>query len=595
MTPTSPNGPAAGAQAMEMIARAADRRPDSVALEAAGDSLTYAALLARAAGLAARLRRFGAGPDTLVAICLPRSADQIAAMLAAWQVGAAYVPLDPAWPEARLSALIAGAGCAALVAGRDLGARIAGSTPLVAPEDAGMAEAMPASPIDPDGLAYVIYTSGSTGAPKAVEVTHANLAALIAWHRDAFALEAGSRTSCLAGLGFDAAGWEIWPTLAVGGTLALVDDETRLDPARLRDWLVAGRIEVAFAPTALAEPLVAMAWPGETALRVLLTGADKLTVRPAPALPFRFVNNYGPTESTVVATSGVVAPEGDGLPSIGRPIAGTVIHLLREDGMPAGAGEDGEIWIGGAQVARGYRGDPALTAARFVDHPDHGRLYRTGDLGAWLDDGEIAFRGRVDAQVKIRGHRIEPAEVAAALNRLEAVSASAIVARDGELVAYVVPADGQSPRAADLRAALAATLPDYMVPARFAALARLPLTANGKVDAAALPDPIAFAMAETPAGHPPSTPTETKLLAIVAGVIGNDAIGVDDDFFLLGGHSLLGTQVVVRARDAFGVELTLFHLFEGRTVASLATIIEGLILAKLDSMSDEDIRRMAAG
>jgi len=595
MTSTSPNGTAAGVQALEMIARAADRRPESVALETGGPSLTYAALMARAAGLAARLRQSGAAPGTLVAVCLPRSADQVAAMLAAWQVGAAYVPLDPAWPEARLSALVAGAGCAALVAGRDLGERIAGSAPVVVPDEADIAEAVAAAPIDPDGLAYVIYTSGSTGAPKAVEVTHANLAALIAWHRDAFALEEGTRTSCLAGLGFDAAGWEIWPTLAVGGTLALVDDETRLDPARLRDWLVAERIEIAFAPTALAEPMVAMAWPRDTALRVLLTGADKLTVRPAPGLPFRFVNNYGPTESTVVATSGVVAPEGDGLPSIGAPIAGTVIHLLREDGSPAGAGEDGEIWIGGAQVARGYRGDPALTAARFVDHPDHGRLYRTGDLGAWLDDGEIAFRGRVDAQVKIRGHRIEPAEVAAALNRLEAVSACAVVARDGELVAYVVPANGQSPRATELREALSATLPDYMVPARFAAIARLPLTANGKLDAAALPDPDAFAMAEAPAGRAPSTPTETKLLAIVAGVIGNDAIGVDDDFFLLGGHSLLGTQVVVRARDAFGVELTLFHLFEGRTVASLATIIEGLILAKLDSMSDEDIRRMAAG
>jgi amino acid adenylation domain-containing protein len=580
---------------MEMIAQAADRRPDAVAIEAAGRSLTYAALMARAAGIAAALRRSGAAPGSLVAVCLPRSPDQVAAMLAAWQVGAAYVPLDPTWPEARLSGLIANAGCAALVAGPNLGSRIAGPTPLVVPEEAGVAEALPVAPTDPDGLAYVIYTSGSTGAPKAVEITHANLAALVAWHCDAFAVREGSRTSCLAGLGFDAAGWEIWPTVSAGGTLALVDDETRLDPTRLRDWLVAAQIEVAFAPTALAEPLVAMPWPADTALRVLLTGADKLTVRPAPALPFLFVNNYGPTESTVVATSGVVAPDGEGLPSIGKPIAGTDIHLLREDGTPAAAQEEGEIWIGGAQVARGYRGDPALTAARFVDHPDHGRLYRTGDLGLWLDNGEIAFRGRVDAQVKIRGHRIEPAEVAAALNRLEAVSASAIVARAGELVAYVVPADGRSPRAADLRAALSAALPDYMVPARFATIARLPLTANGKLDAAALPDPVAFAMAEAPAGRAPSTPTERKLLAIVSGVIERDAIGVDDDFFLLGGHSLLGTQVVVRARDAFGVELTLFHLFEGRTVASLATIIEGLILAKLDSMSDEDIRRMAAG
>ena len=595
MKPMETRGAAACDLAADMIADVAMQHPDAIAVETGGAAITYGQLAARAGVLAARLRQQGAEPATLVAVCLPRSVDQIAAMLAAWQVGAAYLPLDPAWPEARLSALIARAGCAALVAGRELGARIAGSTPLVAPEENDVAEAISVSAIDPDSLAYVIYTSGSTGEPKAVEITHANLAALIDWHCGAFALGAGMRTSSLAGLGFDAAAWEVWPTLAAGGTLALVDDATRLDAAKLRDWLVTGKIEIAFAPTALAEPMVAMSWPADIALRVLLTGADKLTVRPARGLPFRFVNNYGPTESTVVATSGEVAPDGEGLPSIGKPIAGTHIHLLREDGTPAGAGEAGEIWIGGAQIARGYRGDPAMTAERFVDHPEHGRLYRTGDLGVWLGNGEIGFRGRVDGQVKVRGHRIEPAEVSSALNRQATVATSIVVVRDGDLVAYVVPADGHAPAAGALRAALFETLPDYMVPVRFATLAALPLTPNGKIDARALPNPAAFAMAETPAGRAPSTPTEAKLLAIVGGVIGRDAIGVDDDFFLLGGHSLLGTQVVVRARDAFGVELTLFHLFEGRTVASLATIIEGLILEKLDSMSDEDIRRMAAG
>jgi len=338
-----------------------------------------------------------------------------------------------------------------------------------------------------------------------------------------------------------------------------------------------------------------MVWPTDAPLRFLLTGADKLTVRPAAGLPFAFVNNYGPTESTVVATSGVVSPYGEGLPSIGWPIAGTQIYLLDDEGAPVSPGEPGEICIGGAQVARGYRGDPALTEARFSAHLDHGRLYRTGDLGLWLDTGEIAFRGRVDGQVKIRGHRIEPAEIAAALNRLPEISTSAVIAREGELIAYVVPADNAALTPSGLRATLAETLPDYMVPARFASLAALPLTPNGKVDVKALPDPAECAMAEAPAGRAPSSPTEQRLLEIVAGVIGRQDIGVDDDFFLLGGHSLLGTQVVVRARDAFGVELTLFHLFEGRTVASLASVIEELIIAKLDAMSDEDIQRMAAG
>lgn len=581
--------------AHDAIAHGAAHHPGVTAIEAAGAVLRCGDLEEKAAILAGRLRRAGVAPGTLVAIALPRSAEQIVAMLAAWRAGAAYLPIDPAWPEARMAALVEAAGCAALIATSELGARIAGTTPLVDPSASSDAAPLAASETDPDAIAYVIFTSGSTGTPKAVEVTHANLAALIAWHNGAFSVGAGTRTSHIAGLGFDASAWEVWPTLAAGGTLALVDDATRLDPAMLREWLVAERIEVAFAPTALAEPMVAMEWPADTALRILLTGADRLTVRPKAGLPFAFVNNYGPTESTVVATSGSVTSEGDGLPSIGAPIAGTTIHLLREDGTSVPAGEAGEIWIGGAQVARGYRGDAALTGTRFVDHAEHGRLYRTGDLGLLLESGEIAFQGRVDTQVKIRGHRIEPAEVAAALNRLPEIAASVVVARDGDLVAYIVPADGSAPTAGDLRATLAETLPDYMIPARFATLAVLPLTANGKIDLAALPDPARFATAEAPAGRAPSTPTEKKLLTIVGGVIGREDIGVDDDFFLLGGHSLLGTQVVVRARDAFGVDLTLFHLFEGRTVASLATIIEGLILAKLDSLSDEDIRRMAAG
>lgn len=587
--------PFAAACAPDMVARIALHTPESVAIDGLDATLDYAMLDARVGAFAASLRAVGVDAGGLVAICLPRSIEQIVAMLAAWRAGAAYLPLDPAWPQQRLTDLIAGADCAALVANPCVGDAIAGNVPQVAPN--ASASGVPLAPIaaDPDSLAYVIYTSGSTGRPKAVEVTHANLAALVGWHHDAFDVGVGTRTSHLAGLGFDASAWEVWPTLAAGGTLALVDDATRLDAARLRDWLVAKRIEVAFAPTALAEPLVAMAWPADTALRVLLTGADKLTARPIAGQPFALINNYGPTESTVVATSGVVAPEGSDLPSIGSAITGTTIHLLDEQGAPVEPGAPGEIWIGGAQVARGYRGDPVLTAERFVTHPEHGRLYRTGDLGVLLDGGDVGFRGRVDGQVKVRGHRIEPAEIAAALNKLDTVATSIVVACDGALVAYVVPTANATPTASGLRAALAETLPDYMIPARFASLAALPLTPNGKVDAKALPDPDSCAMAEAPAGRAASSPTEERLLAIVAEVIGRQDIGVDDDFFLLGGHSLLGTQVVVRARDAFGVELTLFHLFEGRTVASLSTIVEDLVIARLDGMSDEEIRRMAAG
>jgi amino acid adenylation domain-containing protein len=563
----------------------------TVAVEAGDSRLTYAELHERSGALAAALYRTGVRRAGVVAICLPRSTDQIAAMAATWRLGAAYLPLDPSWPDARLAQLVGTAGCAALIADRKRGTRVAGHTPVVTPDSARDGGPLPELGCDPDDLAYVIYTSGSTGTPKAVEVTHGNLAALAAWHVEAFAVREGTRTSHLAGLAFDAAAWEVWPTLASGGTLVLVDDATRTDASALRDWLVRERIEVAFAPTALAEPLVGMDWPRETSLRVLLTGAEKLKVRPAAGLPFRFVNNYGPTESTVVATSGDVASDGEGLPSIGRPIAGTRIHLLDPEGRDVARGEEGEIHIGGAQVARGYRGDPALTAERFIEHSRHGRLYRSGDLAAWLPGGELAFRGRVDAQVKVRGHRVEPAEVAAALSAHPGVAASHVAARDGELVAYVVPASGAAPEPRELRSALAETLPDYMVPARFVTIDALPLTANGKVDVAALPAPDDGAPAAL-CVREPETATERRLLEIVRGVVGRCDIGVDDDFFLVGGHSLLATQVVVRARAAFGVELTLFHLFEGRTVGRLAGIIEELAMAMLDRMSDEDVARM---
>lgn len=554
---------------------------NAIAIESAGAALSYAELDRRAAALAGALVAQGVTPGDTVAICLPRSSDQIVALLAAWYAGASYLPLDPAWPEARLAAFVERAGCAAVIAPR--GSAIG----TLAPDAAGAATARPAG-----DLAYVIFTSGSTGEPKAVEVGHDNLAALVDWHWSAFALGMGTRTAHLAGLGFDAAAWEVWPTLAAGGTLCLTDDAVRLDPVALRDWLVRERIEVAFAPTALAEPMVRMDWPANTALRVLLTGADKLTVRPKPGQPFTFVNNYGPTECTVVATSGVVAPEAFGLPAIGKAITGTTIYLLDPSGEDVMSGAPGEICIGGALVARGYRGDVALTEARFVEHSHYGRLYRTGDLALRLDDGDFAFLGRVDGQVKVRGHRIEPAEVAAALNRLPEIAASHVLVRDGELVAYVTLTEETT--AGVLRAALGETLPDYMVPAHFARLAAMPLTPNGKIDVRALPEPASVAMAESAGGRAPETPTELRLFEIIGDVLGHKDFGVDDDFFLLGGHSLLGTQVIIRARDAFGIDLSLFHLFEAATVAKLADVVETLIFAKIEAMSDDEIRKLSA-
>ncbi len=297
----------------------------------------------------------------------------------------------------------------------------------------------------------MIYTSGSTGRPKGVEITHANLAHLVDWHVAAFDVSAGDRASQVAGLGFDAAVWETWPPLATGAALYVADEETHRSPQVLRDWLVSQEITIAFAPTLLAEQLMHADWPERTALRTLLTGAERLNRRPLQGLPFTVVNNYGPTECTVVSTSGVVAPQGDhaGPPSIGRPLPGTVALLLDDTLSPVGDDEPGELVVAGPHVGRGYRGDPARTAERFVTvRADDGtllRAYRTGDRVRRLPDGRLVFLGRLDDQVKVRGYRIEPAEITGWLLRCPGVGAGTVsVIATGEetgereLVAYVV-------------------------------------------------------------------------------------------------------------------------------------------------------------
>ena len=290
--------------------------------------------------------------------------------------------------------------------------------------------------ITPEQLAYVIYTSGSTGRPKGVEITHASLMNLVAWHQTAFEINADDRASLLAGVGFDAAVWETWPYLTAGASLHLPDEVTRLSPELLRDWLVAERITTSFLPTALAERVMTLEWPTQTALRTLLTGAETLRQFPSDDLPFRVVNNYGPTECTVVATSGTVAPgvSREALPTIGRPIANTQVYILDENLQQVFRHVAGELYIGGAGVARGYLNRPELTAEKFIQNPfshpfangQQARLYKTGDIARYLPNGEIAYLGRVDDQIKVMGYRIEPNEIVAVLNRHPAVEASVV-------------------------------------------------------------------------------------------------------------------------------------------------------------------------
>ncbi len=443
--------------AADLVARIAKERPDAVALTAACGQLTYGELDSRADMLARYLRSLGMGREALVGICLKRSFDQIVAILAVMKSGAAFLPLDPAWPQNRLRSLLDDAQAPVVITSAEYAEALTagGCVSIVPDRDRAKIASAAGGKITPiarrDDLAYVIYTSGSTGEPKGAEVTHGNLLNLIFWHRSAFGVTAADRASHLAGLGFDAAIWEVWPYLTAGASVTLVEESVRNSADLLRRFIIEEKINVAFVPTALAEPMIAADWPADTALRFLLTGADTLHGRPRATLPFSLINNYGPTECTVVATSGPIDPASDAkeLPPIGMPIANTKIYLLDENRAPVAAGEIGEIYIGGTGVGRGYRNRDALTAEKFLPDPFRqapgALMYRTGDLGRLRGDNQIAFHGRIDNQEKIRGHRVEPEEITAVLSRHPQVMACAVVARgdghgDKQLVAYVVPA-----------------------------------------------------------------------------------------------------------------------------------------------------------
>jgi amino acid adenylation domain-containing protein len=461
-----------------------------------------------------------------------------------------------------------------------------------------------ASQISPDHLSYVIYTSGSTNTPKGVEITHENLLNLVFWHQKAFAVTADDRATQFASFGFDAAVWELWPHLTAGASVHFTPEEVRSSPELLKDWLVEQEITITFVPTALAEQLITLDWPVATKLRFMLTGADTLHHYPRPGLPFPLINNYGPTEATVVATSGPVAPERrdpELRPPIGRPIDGTEIYIVDESLNPVPRGEVGELCIGGAGVGRGYVNNPKLTAKNFVPNPfssrPYARLFRTGDLGRWLPDGQIEYIGRVDDMIKIRGYRVEPNEIIGVLDTHPAVQASAVIeGQDGtgnqRLVAYIVVNHAQArPTATELHDLLLSRLPDYMIPAIFVVLPNLPLTSNGKLDREALPPPDASNTLVHDNYLSPRTVLEEKLSALVTDLLFVPRVGVNDHLFLIGGHSLFGTQLIARIRDNFGVELPLRSVFESPTPALLARAIERLIATRIGTMSEDEIQR----
>ena len=596
----------------ELVSAQAAATPRATALTHGRRSLSYQELDRRADRVAHVLRSLGVGPDVVVGLYLDRSLAMIVGALAILKAGGAYLPLDPSYPTDRLRFLWKDAQAPILVTGQYM----VDALPLrpeyvvaLSPEGQLALDQIPkpvAVQAKANHLAYVIYTSGSTGQPKGVEITRGGLLNLVRWHHRTFGITPNDRASHLSALGFDAAVWELWPYLSRGASVHLPDGVTVNDPEAVRDWLISQEITICFVATPLAERLMTLEWPTKTSLRVMLTGADTLHHYPPRKLPFQLVNNYGPTECTVVTTSGTVLPNehADRLPSIGSPIDNVRVHILNEDMQKAPIGEPGEIYIGGAGLARGYRNRPDLTAERFVPNgfgsEPGARLFRTGDLGRYLPDGQIAFLGRVDEQIKIRGFRIEPAEIVKVLDEHPAVQASTVVAREVEpgdkrLVAYFVPAGKAQPTHTELRNFIAARLPAYMIPATFVKLHDLPLNPSGKVDRATLPAPNAENTLHDGSFIAPRTPIEERLAPTLASLLDLDRVSVEDNFFLLGGHSLLGTQLIARIRDTFGVELSLRSLFDLPTISKLSEHIEKLILDKLQAMSEDEAQLLANG
>ncbi|HEX8304138.1 MAG TPA: amino acid adenylation domain-containing protein [Jatrophihabitans sp.] len=580
--------PARPARPFRAVTRAvldrAAAAPDALAVSSSAEQLRYGELVRRASRLATRLRRSGVRGGDVVALLLPRGPGLVVAELAVLLAGAAFLPLDRSTPAERIALCCAEAGVRwALTDGQwagELPATVATmAVPHAGEPDGAAADLMAELPaVAPSDTAYVIYTSGSSGVPKGVAIPHAALANLVSWYTDVLDLSASDRTTLFASPAFDVSIGEIWPTLAAGASLHVPEDEVRLVPTRVRDWLAEHRITVVDLPTTLVESLLALAEP-PGALRLLLTGGDRLTASSRPDTPYTVINAYGPTEATVTSTWAEVG-SGPELPGIGRPLPGLSAHVL-DDGMrPAPTGIPGELYLGGIGLALGYLNRADLTAERFVPDPfsEGQRLYRTGDLVRRADDGSLDFLGRTDSQIKLRGHRIEPGEVVAALRRLPGieqahVAAVGMASGTPQLVAYLVRApEPAPPTPADLRQQLGTILPAYMVPSSYVWLDELPMTRSGKIDVRRLPQPRPDA---EPRSRPAIGATEGKLAEIWRDILALDRVGAEDNFFDLGGHSLLLGRIHQRITTELSPDLPLIALFQYPTIGALARYLDG--------------------
>lgn len=578
----------------ELVVDQCRETPDAIAIVSDLEQITYAELERRSAAIAGLLYERGTKSGDVVAVQMPRSPNLVAALLAILRIGAAYLPIDPATPRLRLQFMLEDSGATALISSKTiLGSDFTDASIVQFIEcddrfdhDVGDVEIKAA--LSPSSGAYLIYTSGSTGTPKGVPIHHRGLLNLVRWHQRAYGVSAGDRATSLAGLGFDASVWELWPYLSAGASIYLGNDEVRLSPSTLADWYAQHRITISFLPTPLAEAFLRDFTSDETELKFLLTGGDKLRQYPSRTLPFKLVNHYGPTENTVVTTCCDV-PGGkrdEAAPPIGQPIDNTKIYILDEMLQPVPRGARGQLYISGVGLTSGYLNNPGLTAARFLDNPygkgEFDTIYATGDVVRLNRDNQVEFLERTDFQVKIRGYRIELGEIESVLISHPQVVQAAVVVVNGP--------DGQTPHSLagffkveqngaastdDIRHFLMQSLPEYMVPGFLQEVADFILTPNGKIDRAALPVPEVAETDTVASGRPPTSADEIQICRTWAEVLDldPDAVHLDDNFFRIGGHSLLATRVVSRLNQALGVNLPVTSIFQNPTVSALAALI----------------------
>ncbi len=584
------------------VAKAMER----TAVEQSGRKLTYQELNERANQLAHYLRSKGVGPESPVGICLGRCPELIVALLGVLKAGGACMPLDPDYPAERLQYMLEDSQAPVVITNKSLLGTLGGyAKEVVLLEPAfrileGQSTDNPAAVTNPDELAYVIYTSGSTGKPRGVMLTHRGLVNHNTTAIKLYDLHSEDRVLQFASISFDIAIEEIWPTLMTGATLVLRTANTLMSASEFLRWIRSERVTVLDLPTAYWHELVReMAETRQEmpeSMRLVIVGGEKASSAAykswleAGGRRVRWINTYGPTEASVIATSyepNPAAPVEDNLP-IGKAIANVQVHLLDEQLQPVANGQAGELCIGGLGVARGYLNRPEMTEAKFVPDPFRGngtRLYKTGDLARYRSDGAIEFIGRTDFQVKIRGYRIELGEIESALEKCGGVRECVVIARDESeekrIVGYVVASHENPPTATELRKALAQHLPEYMVPADIVFLKALPHTPNGKVDRRALPAPASTAATEQREVIGPQDSVEEQLVKMWESVLKKHPISTGDNFFDLGGHSLLAVRLMGRVEKQFGQQLPLTALVQAPTIREFAKLLRRDVASEL--------------